>query len=47
MGENEVVRRTGWFGLLGAVIFACELPLWVLLGSPRANSGSVRKVTYE
>jgi hypothetical protein len=41
MNGNKVIRRTGWFGLLGVIFFACELPLWVIPGSPPAISDAV------
>jgi hypothetical protein len=41
MDGNTVIRRTGWFGLLGVIFFACELPLWVIPGTPPAISDAV------
>lgn len=48
MDENKFIRWTGWFGLLGVVIFACELPLWVLPGSqpPPQISDAVGSTQY-
>jgi hypothetical protein len=38
VNDNRVTNKTGWFGLLGFIFFACELPLWVIPGSPPAIS---------
>ena len=34
MNDLKVYHWTGWCGLIGVVLFAVELPLWVLPGSP-------------
>jgi hypothetical protein len=46
MEDNKVIRRTGWFGLLGVILFACELPLWILPGSPPAIHDAIEHSRY-
>ncbi len=33
MNKDKVITLTGWWGLVGVIFFACEVPLW-FLGEP-------------
>lgn len=37
----KVIRWTGWFGVLGGVLLACEIPLWIVPGIPPQISDAV------
>ncbi len=41
MNGTEAVRRTGWFGLVGAILLLFEIPLWIIPGSPPLISDAV------
>jgi len=46
MNDLEVVRRTGWFGLVSVLLLMCELPLWILPGTPPLISDAVGHSAY-
>lgn len=41
MNDLKVFRCTGWFGVAGVLLLACELPLWILPGTPPLISETV------
>jgi hypothetical protein len=41
MNDLKVIRRTGWFGLAGVILLACEIPLWIIPGTAPQISDAI------
>ena len=46
MNDSIIVRRTGWFGIVGVLLLLCELPLWILPGASPLISDAVGHSRY-
>lgn len=46
MNDLKIFHLTGWFGLAGVLLLVCEIPLWILPGSPPLISDAVGHSQY-